>query len=49
MSSSDGQVETEHFKDFVDVFLDMTTENNYIKEYGKSTWETIKEIMFVCR
>ena len=49
-SSSDGQAETEHVKDFVDVLLQMTAEkNDHIKEDVKSTRETIKAIMFVCR
>ena len=47
--SSDVQAETEQVKDFVDVLLQMTAENDHIKGDTKSRRETIKAIMFVCR
>lgn len=45
-ASSDSQSETEHVKDFVDVLLQMTAENNHIKGDTKFTRETIKAIIF---
>jgi hypothetical protein len=47
--SSDGQAEAEHVKDFVDVLLQMTAENDHIKGDTKARREAIKAIMFVCR
>jgi cytochrome P450 len=44
--SSDGQTEAEHVKDFVDVLLQMTAENDHIKGDAKARRETIKAIIF---
>eukprot|EP00253_Pinus_taeda_P005026 PITA_05026 len=48
--SSDGQAEAEaeaeHVKDFVDVLLQMTADNNHIKGDTKARRETVKSIMF---
>ena len=44
-----GQEEAAHVKDFVDVLLQMTADNNYIiKGDTKARRETVKSIMFVC-
>jgi len=44
--SSDGQAEAEHVKDFVDVLLQTTAENDHIKGDTKTRREAIKSIMF---